>query len=305
MSEKIRKSKKAQEEIALRESMELSVFVDNAFMKHFSDLTLTEAKIIRYLIMRISTNDTEFKEVEIDVKTFADLIGVSPQNLYYNYSRKNKDKLKEDTKDKKELNKQSKDICLALLDKKILVENPENPDDWLSFHWLAYAGHSKGKLRLKLHEQLNDYFLFLKNHFTAYKLEEIVAFKSVYSIRIYELLFWALSEKRMKKPKDNEQRIVYLPLDLLKKYLGMGDKYQKISHFKTRILEPAMEDINERSEEYHVEYKDNKSGHSVVGFTFTIETKIGYDERIRLEKQNRQLSMDDYVKEGYVKILPG
>lgn len=291
MNEKIRKSKKAQEEIALRESMETSVFVANDFMKHVSNLTLTEAKIVRYLIMRISNVDEELKEVEIDVKTFADLIGVSPQNLYAGAKKKPSDM-------KKGKGNDIKDICDSLYSKKIYIENPNNPDDWFVFGWLAYAGHEKGKLKFKLNEKLKDYLLYLKNHFTAYKLEEIVAFRSVYSIRIYELIFWALSKNKMKKPKDDERRQVYLPLDLLKKYLGVEDKYQKISHFKTRILEPAMEDINERSEEYHVEYTDDKSGHSVVGFTFTIETKIGYDERIRLEKRNKQLSLDDYVSDG-------
>lgn len=298
MSEKIRKSKKAQEQIALRESMDNSVFVDNAFMKHVSNLTLTEAKIVRYLIMRISNVDEELKEVEIDVKTFADLIGVSPQNLYAGAKKKPSDM-------KKDKGNDIKDICDSLYSKKIYIENPNNPDDWFVFGWLAYAGHEKGKLKFKLNEKLKDYLLYLKKHFTAYKLEEIVAFRSVYSIRIYELIFWALSENKMKKPKDNEQRKVYLPLDLLKKYLGVEEKYSKISHFKSRILDPAMEDINERSEEYHVTYTNDKSGHSVIGFTFTIETKIGYDERIRLEKQNRQLSMDDYVKDGYIRILPG
>ena len=287
MSEKIQKSKKAQEQIALRESIDMSVFVDNAFMKQASNLTLTEAKIVRYLIMRISNVDEELKEVEIDIKTFADLIGVSPQNLYAGSGGKN-----------------PKDLCRNLYKKELLIEDPKNPDKWLVFGWLAYAEHEKGKLRLKLNEKLKDYLLYLKNHFTAYKLEEIVDFRSVYSIRIYELLFWALSENNMKKPKDNERRQVYLPLDLLKKYLGVEDKYQKISHFKSRILDPAMEDINERSEEYHVTYTNDKSGHSVVGFTFTIETKIGYDERIRLEKQNRQLSMDDYMNDGrYIKVI--
>ena len=289
MNEKIQKSKKAQEQIALRESMENSVFVDNTFVRQVSNLTLTEAKIVRYLIMRISNVDDELKEVEIDIKTFADLIGISPQNLYAGSGGKN-----------------PKDLCRNLYKKELYIEDPEDPNRWLVFGWLAYAEHEKGKLKLKLNEKLKDYLLFLKKHFTAYKLEEIVAFKSVYSIRIYELIFWALSENNMKKPNDDELRQVYLPLDLLKKYLGVEDKYQKISHFRTRILDPAIEDINERGEEYHITYKDDKSGHSVVGFTFTIETQIGYDNRIRTEEPNKQYSLNDYVRDGnYIPIIPG
>lgn len=288
MNEKIEKSKMALEKIELKEIMDNSVFMDNAFLKQMSKLTLTETKIVRYLIMKVRNIDEELKEVEIDIKTFADLIGISPQNLYSGSGGKNE-----------------KDICRSLMKKEIFLEDPNDPERWIVFGWLAYADHERGKLKLKLNEKIKDYLLFLKSHFTAYRFSEIAAFRSVYSIRIYELIFWALSEKQIKKPTDNEQRKVYLPLDLLKKYLGVEDKYQKISHFKARVIAPAMEDINERSEEYHVTCEPDKVGHSIVGFFFTIETKIGYDERIRREKMTKQLTLDDYVPEARtVRVIP-
>lgn len=288
MNEIIEKSKTALERIELREIMDNSIFVDNAFLKQMSKLTLTESKIVRFLIMKVRNVDEELKEVEIDIKTFADLIGIRPQNLYAGSGGKNE-----------------KDICRSLMKKDIFLEDPNDPERWIVFGWLAYADHERGKLKLKLNEKMKDYLLFLKKQFTVYKFSEIAAFRSVYSIRIYELILLALSESKTKKPKDNEQKKAYLSLDLLKKYLGIEDKYQLISHLKARVLEPAMEDINERSEEYHVSYENDKAGRTVIGFIFTIETKIGYDERIRREKMTKQLTLDDYVPEARtVRVIP-
>ncbi|MGM8886806.1 replication initiation protein RepM [Psychrobacter sp. 1U2] len=99
--------------------------------------------------------------------------------------------------------------------------------------------------------------------FTKYLLEQTAAMDSNYSVRLYELL---VQWKQAKKTPVFE-------LEKFRGQLGLeSDEYQTMSNFKKRVLELAVEEINEKSD-LNISYTQKKKGRRIVGFSFIILEK--------------------------------
>ena len=89
--------------------------------------------------------------------------------------------------------------------------------------------------------------LHLKQHFTRYMLEQVLKLKSGYAIRLFELL---------SQFADLGYRTINV--DDFRSALMLEDKYARFSNLKRRIIDPNIEDINEKTEltaKYNVERK--------------------------------------------------
>ena len=99
--------------------------------------------------------------------------------------------------------------------------------------------------------------------FTKYLLEQTAEMDSNYSVRLYELL---VQWKQAKKT----------PVFELEKFRGQlgveDDEYQTMSNFKKRVLNLAVEEINEKSD-LNVSYTQKKKGRKIAGFSFTVYEK--------------------------------
>ncbi len=101
-----------------------------------------------------------------------------------------------------------------------------------------------------------------KTLFTKFALEQVASMKSVYSVRLYELLTqWRKAKK------------VSFALDVFRGQLGIEEnEYKAMSDFKKRVLDLAVREINEKSD-LNVSYTQIKKGVSIVGFEFKVLTK--------------------------------
>lgn len=101
-----------------------------------------------------------------------------------------------------------------------------------------------------------------KTLFTKFALEQVASMKSVYSVRLYELLTqWRKAKK------------VSFALDVFRGQLGIDEnEYKAMSDFKKRVLDLAVREINEKSD-LNVSYTQIKKGVSIVGFEFKVLTK--------------------------------
>lgn len=101
-----------------------------------------------------------------------------------------------------------------------------------------------------------------KNLFTQYALEQISTMRSVYSVRLYELLVqW------------KKRGSVTFDLDIFRGQLGLEkDDYVVIGDFKKRVLDHAVKEINEKSD-IKVSYTNVKKGRKVTGFDFKVHAK--------------------------------
>lgn len=103
----------------------------------------------------------------------------------------------------------------------------------------------------------------LEQHFTSYQLKQVSQLTSKYAIRLYEVLIaW---REVGKVPK--------IDLAEFRERLGIAaDEYKAMNHFKSRVLEPSIKQINEHTD-ITVSYDQHKTGRTITGFSFKFKQK--------------------------------
>ena len=86
--------------------------------------------------------------------------------------------------------KQLKEITFSLIEKGIRIIDITNPKEDIEtqISWLSSAKYRYGRVTLTFSPELKPYLLLLKEKFTAVNMIDMMQFKSVHAIRIYELL---------------------------------------------------------------------------------------------------------------------
>lgn len=103
----------------------------------------------------------------------------------------------------------------------------------------------------------------LEKHFTSYQLKQVAQLTSKYAIRLYEIL---IAWKEVGKTP-------LISLEDFRHKLGLEiNEYQKMINFKSRVLEPAIKQINDLTD-ITVKYEQFKSGRSISGFVFRFKQK--------------------------------
>jgi plasmid replication initiation protein len=134
--------------------------------------------------------------------------------------------------------------------------------------WIQDANYRKGEGRILVtltrvvieHITKIDGF---EQYFTSYHLKKTADFKSVYAVRLYELL---MQWKSVGKTPAYE-------LERLRGQLGIGvNEYTRMEAFKRRVLDIAVDQINEHSD-LIIKYEQHKRGRSISGFSFNFKYK--------------------------------
>jgi plasmid replication initiation protein len=99
--------------------------------------------------------------------------------------------------------------------------------------------------------------------FTQYMLSQTANLNSVYSVRLYELLIqWKTAGKTP-----------VFELSLFRGQMGLNDdEYKIMGNFKLRVLDLAVNEINEKTD-LTVSYTQEKKGRLIHGFKFTVKQK--------------------------------
>ena len=103
----------------------------------------------------------------------------------------------------------------------------------------------------------------LEQHFTSYQIIQVTQLTGKYAIRLYELLIaWRGAGK-----------VPPIELSEFRKKLGVeDDEYKAMNHFKSRVLEPSIKQINEHTD-ITVSYEQQKKGRTITGFSFKFKQK--------------------------------
>ncbi len=151
----------------------------------------------------------------------------------------------------------------------------------------------QGKLLIKFNQDMKPFLLNLKDslYYNKRHLSEIMEMRSIYSIRLLEMI----TEKHKQRfIKDATQ--IYISLDEMREALMIQDKYKKISHLKDKVIQVALDEINEYSNIVVTECSPRKRGRSIVGFEFTIygmgsafalQYKAAYMQELELRKKDK------------------
>ncbi len=121
----------------------------------------------------------------------------------------------------------------------------------------------------------------LEQHFTSYQIEQLAHVTSKYAIRLYEILIaWRSTGK-----------VPVMRIDDLRFKLGIADnEYQSMSNFKSRVLEPAIKQINEFTD-ITVSYEQHKSGRTITGFEFKFKLKNQPPKEKKISKDQNTIDM--------------
>ena len=116
----------------------------------------------------------------------------------------------------------------------------------------------------------------LEKYFTSYQIKQVAQITSKYGIRLYELLIqWRETGKAP-----------VLEINDFRFKLGIDDSEYKLMHqFKSRVLEPAIKQINEFTD-ITVTYEQQKSGRTITGFEFKFKLKNQPSKEKNAKDQN-------------------
>ncbi len=103
----------------------------------------------------------------------------------------------------------------------------------------------------------------IEQFFTKYTLEQTAHLKSLYAVRLYELLIqWREARKTP-----------LFEIDIFREQLGLGvGDYKRMSDFKRRVLDASVKEINDKTD-IKVSYNQEKKGTIIVGFKFKVLMK--------------------------------
>lgn len=218
------------------------VIKDNTLIQRARhNLTTNQQKVLGYIISTIKPSDTELKKVEIPISEFCELCGMDKSNFY---------------KDFKDIVEYTQDRGFWFYD--------ETTKKNRFFFWFCGADYDNGIATITLAPTLSEYLIGLKQNFTQYELYNILALKSKYSIRLFEVFKSYLYQH--KKTMDISEL----------KSLLMAEQYTNYADFEKRVLKVATKEINYYTE-LNVRYEVGKTGKKVTTITFYIDLKKPLD----------------------------
>lgn len=156
-----------------------------------------------------------------------------------------------------------------------------NKENRIMSHWIQSVKYieEEGRLEILFTYEVLPYITELKNNFTSYLVGEISELTSFYSIRLYEIL--SAWKGVGKTPEISVQE--------LREQLGIEEgKYSRMDHFKLRVLNPALEQINKLTS-ITSDYEQHKTGRAITGFSFSVQVK-------KKALKRKRISIDEAIK---------
>ena len=118
----------------------------------------------------------------------------------------------------------------------------------------------EGRIEMRFGKDILPYLTGLQREFTRYALSDVAKMTSAYGIRLYELL--------VQWPEGHRE----VALDDLRRWLQLEERYPSIKDLKRRVLDPAVEQINEHSP-LMVSWSQRKTGRKVTHLVFDYAPK--------------------------------
>ncbi len=211
----------------------------------------------------------------------------------------------------------------TIFDWNLLMKDKENGK--IEAHQVVTdASFKNGTLTLRYNNSLTDKIVNLKKDYTVLSLSDTLSLKSVYSLRLYEMLKSAYDHKRYITKESGEQVFDYnlteLKLELgiinsggnkeIKNELGkdypdydkieeiaekLGQtKYKEYKIFNRNVLNKAKEELNKKTS-LEVDYEPIKSGRRTVGIRFFVNKKELITEAEKFIPANKDEILDELI----------
>lgn len=225
----------------------LEVKQSNAMNEARYKLSMQEQRLILTIASLIKDEDTHATEYSMTAPQLSRLWGITADEVYTVA---------------KEVTKELHHRTLEIVDDKAKYFRRSN--------WVHRSEYKNGVLTMRMHEDLAPHLFQLKKAFTVIQLETVLKLKSIYAIRIYELL---------KQYEKFEERT--FTIQELREMLVLKDKYPQYAHFKKYVILQAQKEL--ASTDMAFEFtEDKKYTRSIQEITFIFAKKTD-DEKELIE----------------------
>ncbi|MDT2832360.1 RepB family plasmid replication initiator protein, partial [Vagococcus carniphilus] len=168
------------------------------------------------------------------------------------------------------------------------------------------------EVTIRFDQAIMPYLIELKQNFTQYAISDIMELNSKYSIVLYKWLSMHYNQYEhysSKGGRREEQVEAYrhpsISMQELRAMTDTVNEYKRFTHFETRVLKKAIEEIN-RYTHLNVAYDKIKKGRSIDSIVFHITKKpVARNDFYKLEEQDPIYLQDKANKEQAEELLAG
>ncbi len=266
------------------------IYQSNALIEASYRLTTIEKKLILACITKIRHDQVITDEVmySISAEEISKLGGISVDAGYKNLH----------------------EAANRLLDRVVSITYEPNGGKkhktTLKTHWVQSITYvdKEARVNLRFSKDMLPYINQITKQFTHYNYSAIAKMGSIHGIRLYELLVqWKASGYRE------------IDIDWLKKQFNLTEKYSSIRDLKKRVIDPAVEEINNHSDMW-CKWEQRKTGRRVTHLIFTFGSKNELPKKLKSGLTKKEKKLAEFKKimektgkpcheEVAWKILPG
>ena len=230
------------------------------------NLTTQQQKIVLYAISKIKKNDDPRQMYELSIDELCAVCGFNIDNGGFYYQA-----LKQDMKK---------------LTTPVWVQYPDK-SEW-TVSWFDNVGivPLSGTVYVRFHEKIWDFLFDLKERYTQYHLYEVLVFRNKYAIRLFEILRSYFTQSELDNGTEKEIR---LSLEHLREQL-CTTAYPLWKEFNRNVIQKAVDEINQFSEQMNVEYTTVKAGRKVTDVIFTVYSPELRERLKRYQNTKKRLS---------------
>jgi plasmid replication initiation protein len=148
-----------------------------------------------------------------------------------------------------------------LYERSVIIENPIKKK---KFRWISAMTTYKqgeGRVSFTFSPEIIAYLEQLKEQFTKYRLGDISNLKSIYSIRLYEMMM-----------QFQHTKFIRIELDKFKERLGVADKYTVFKDLRRNVIEIAVNELNAKSL-FNVTFTPIRQGRAIKTLTFNFSER--------------------------------
>lgn len=238
------------------------VYKSNALIEASYRLTPAEQRIMLVCISQVRRDQPITDDVlySVSVADYAALSGTESHSVY----------------------KELADAALRLKRREVwITEHPNgngSREKTLVTGWVQSIIYRKaeGRVELRFTKDMLPYLTQLTEQFTRYTLGDAGRLNSGYAIRLYELLCqWRETGARE------------VSIEWLRHAFLLEGKYPALKDFKRRVIQPAVEQINEQTSLW-VKWDQRKTGRRVSHLVFTFGNKVGNKKSKAIASKRRK-----------------
>ena len=266
-------------EIALRREYYIVQRNDMAQNQRFTlgkgsgkSLSLTEEKVLNYLLSQIKPDAKHLEPMTLDIKTFCEVCGLGKGRTDNCYP-------------------QVKAAVDLLASRVMWLTCEDGSQTTVRYIERATMSRKSGKIRIEFDEMMEPYLIALSGNYFQFSYHNILAMSSKYGIQLYKLL----KSYYFKYP------CVRFEVEDLKERLD-ALRYDRFSNFKQKVIDPAIAEINKFSDlSVTVEYE--KTGRSVSHIIFSMkDLSVSKSSESEKEARRRYYNVEREVEPDFQQI---